>query len=1109
MSAGTLHLSGRYQIGDKIGEGGMGLVYRAWDRLRAEWVAIKWMPVNRHTDALHIALAQEFQTLASLRHPHIISVLDYGFDDEGQAFFTMELLETTNTLVSAGRGQPLAEKLRLIKQVLEALVYLHRRSILHLDLKPSNILVVDGQVKVLDFGLANVKHTSNDAFIGTPGYIAPEVYRGERPTEAADLYAVGVMAYELIVGAFPFRRSSAIEIMRETLGTEPDLSSLLSADASAESENEIETLILSERNRPTVLVNNTVFETVLPPAHVPHVPPTSLVEVMKRLMAKHPSQRYGDASTVIRDLNAVTEQPDTNDSSMIRESFLQAAQFVGRDEEIKRLTHGLDAMLQGKGSFWLIAGESGVGKSRLLDEFKIRALVAGALVVRGGASETGISYHLWRDPLSRLVLSCPLSEADASTLQAVIPNIAQLVNHPVVPLAHVEPEERQRRLLAAILDLLKGQKQPVVLILDDLHWLTPENETILKHVTQNIADLKVMVIGSFRDDEGARIGKAFAYAEIIKLPRLSMEAVVSLSESMIGALAHKPAVIDLLKTQSEGNAFFLVETVRALAEDVGRLDRIGTHELPRTILTGGIRELLQRRLRRLSPQQIPLLHLAAVLGTPLDERVLKAAVPDLPFDRWLFDCAEAALLEVRDQRWHFTHDKLREAMTDGFGDDQRRALHRQAAESIEKIYAESAEHAEILALHWRTAGDAVSEMRYTLPAGENAVRRSDYASALGYFERMNTLLQELKPTDVGRQMAVVKLQIGRVHQYLSDYAEAQRLLDESLHIAESLPDMGLTAQALSAMGRVALAQGEYVKATEVLGRSIDLFRQCGDVRGVAEASVTLGQVGLYQGESDKAERYLQEGLVHFRQINDDFSAAYALEALGNLSAQRGSLDEARAYLEQALSLYRKLNNRNGIAGAIMTLGMVSHFGEDYADAAERYHESLNYFRQVGDRSGISACLNNLGHAMLSMKVYDSAKSHFEDSLTISLELNDQWGAANTLSNLGQLDIERGSYAEASGRFKEAARQAAPINAVPLLLEIAVGMARICVLQGDFAQAAELLALPAVHAAANIDVKSNADAMLEEIKGKMAESAFAALVETPLSLDTLVTRMTAA
>src|SRR5579859_1878126 len=158
-------MAGRYTLEQQLGKGAMGVVYRAFDNLERRYVALKQVEVDPLTMEMnplivspryrHMLLTHEFRTLASLRHPNIVSVIDYGFSAERHPFFVMELLEHPLTIVEAADGCDTQGKVDLLIQLLQALVYLHHHRTLHRDLKPANVLVtVEGQVKVLDFGLA-------------------------------------------------------------------------------------------------------------------------------------------------------------------------------------------------------------------------------------------------------------------------------------------------------------------------------------------------------------------------------------------------------------------------------------------------------------------------------------------------------------------------------------------------------------------------------------------------------------------------------------------------------------------------------------------------------------------------------------------------------------------------------------------------------------------------------------------------------------------------------------------------------------------------------------------------------------------------------------------
>ncbi|MEE9615450.1 MAG: serine/threonine-protein kinase, partial [Anaerolineae bacterium] len=332
----TITIANRYQLHESLGHGAMGIVHRATDRLTGNVVALKQITLaaeklefasrgtDDSTESLRIALVTEFQTLASLRHPHIISVLDYGFDERRQPYFTMDYLPGAQTILEAGEGKSTAEKVELLLQTLEALTYLHRRGILHRDVKPANVLVADGRLRLLDFGLSAAVEEARER-IGTPIYMAPEVIQKGDASEVSDLYTVGVLAYQLFAGQLPFRDSWAV------LTREADSQALMVEDL--------------------------------------------LAQVVIRLLSKSPAERYPDAQSAIAALRKAAGAPPQPEDPTIRDSFLQAARFVGRDTELTQLTDALAEADAGRGSAWLVGGESGVGKTRLLEELRIRALV--------------------------------------------------------------------------------------------------------------------------------------------------------------------------------------------------------------------------------------------------------------------------------------------------------------------------------------------------------------------------------------------------------------------------------------------------------------------------------------------------------------------------------------------------------------------------------------------------------------------------------------------------------------------------------------------------------------------------------------------------------------
>lgn len=1106
----TIALGGRYQIGERLGAGGMGVVYRALDRLTGQAVALKRVSAQCNQPRMgldkRLALAQEFQTLASVRHPNIITVLDYGFDAEQQPFFAMELLEKPQNILAFGARQSQEVRVGLLVQMLQALAYLHRRGILHRDIKPGNVLVVDGQVKVLDFGLSTVQPKS-DLVMGTPAYMAPELLLGEPASEATDLYAVGVMAYELLIGRHPFDTRDLQKLMSDILSAQPDLTDLnnvaqdtlifttnLDATVAADADNapDIEAM-MSHAIEPMIAKDSGLISSEAGASAKP-----SLAKIVQRLLAKSPKVRYSDASAVIRDLNAAVGEPLPLESEAIRESFLQAARFVGREGELGKLVEAMRHALAGQGSLWLVSGESGVGKSRLLDELRIHALVEGALVLRGQAVGLGVPYQMWREPLCRLILATPINDTDAGVLKSIIPEVDQLLGRSITPAPELEPEPAQKRLLAVIMSLFHRQSQPFVVILEDLQAARSESLHLLEQLYQSIANLPLLIVGSYRDDERFELPPTLADAQRLKLNRLDAEHITQLSESMLGAAGLKPQVTELLQRETEGNVFFVIEVVRALAEEAGQLERIGAMTLPAGVFTGGVQRIIQRRLDRVPSVYYAVLELAAVLGRQLDLTLLRSVFPNL--EASLLACADAAVLEVQDDTWRFSHDKLREGVLMGLGAEARVMLHGRAACAIETVYPNSVDRAPVLAYHWHMAGNTAKEAHYAKLAGDQAYRVSAYREAAEYYERALSLTTENLADDAQARHLEAIIGLAKTRTRLSQFETAQQLLEKAHEQAAASGNRSASAEILAEMGRAALYQARYADAAQKLKEGLALSREVDNSYGVASTLATMGRVAFEQGNYAEAIQNYRESLDVSRASGNVWETAYALGGLGVVAASQGALDEARQHMEEALALYKQLGNREGVAGLSLNLSYAMLGQGHFAEAIQRAAESLKVSREIGEQKVIANSLNNMGYIAFVQGAYTEAKSYLEESLQSQQMINDQWSIANTLTNLGHVGNGLGNTAEAKSRFLEALRKAQTIGAEPLILEILAGIAKVHLAEGDSQKALDLIALVLEHPHHNADHQALAEPILADLRHQLSEEAVKTALEKSSTKD---------
>jgi tetratricopeptide (TPR) repeat protein len=1031
------HIGYRYQALNKLGAGGMGIVYTAIDRLTGQTVALKQVTIlsehldfsTKHTVAdnadIRLALAQEFYTLASLRHPNIISVIDYGFDQDRQPYFVIEYLAGAKTILRASADQPFETQLQYLIQLLQALAYLHQRGVVHRDLKPDNILVVDGQVKVLDFGLAispdQVSSGGNEVS-GTLAYMAPELLVNHSPSKASDLYAVGVIAWQMFTGHHPFRIKSVSQLVTDILNEVPD-STQLNVD--------------------------------------PRVS-----DVIVRLLLKNPADRYNDAHEIIQIFAQALGQTERYETEDIRESFLQAAQFVGREAEKSRLLQALSEAIGGNGSVWLVGGESGVGKSRLLDEIRIQALVDGALVLRGQAvAEGGNLYQVWRSPVRRLALNAQLSDLDAGLLKMLVPDIHNLLDRPIPDPPEMTSQALQDRLLSIFEGLFAQTQEPVVVIVEDLHWAGSESLAVFKRLIQTAKSSPILVIGSYRDDETPDLPTGFPGANTLKLGRLGEQDIERLSESMLGAAGKQEAVVHLIQRETEGNVFFVVEVVRALAEEAGELRRVGQETLPDKVFAGGIQNIVRRRLARVAPHARPILDIAAVVGRQVNLGILGHINPEANLEEWLTICHSAAVLDVVENRWRFSHDKLREQLLFELAPERRAHIHQQVAQSYEALYPDNSEYFADLTYHWGQAGNTAKEARYALLSGNYALRNGAYKEAITLLETALAYYQQ--QPDATQQQALIEGGIGEALFGLgrfddaakhltksvelfgypiaqSNFATVSSLIIESgrqlLHRAWPSRFFGKAGEKRETILHVArlydrlsviwyLAQ-ETKPAIPGTIRALNLAEWAGVSAELARNSATMGNmVGILMG-SKYSRGYFRRALEAAQSVDDRSGLGWVHYVTGYHHSGFGEWQAAEKAFAASIETNQAIGSLRTLDDTHLGLAHIHYYQGNFRDTLKYVQAVEAAARARDDANAMIYAMTTRAHALLALGQLDEALAVAEQTFNMNYDFsNDRVTEINGYAALALAHFRAGNYVQAW----EAATTAMPLIAEAQLI----------------------------------------------------------------------------
>ena len=270
-------LGNRYKLVHQVGKGGMALVFEAYDQMLERPVAVKLLREDFLQDAaFRERFRQEAKSAANLTHPNIVTIYDFGFDDNG-LYIVMEFVLGTDlkTKIREKKIFTVEEGIPLILQACAALGYAHRAGIVHCDVKPHNMLVTrDQQLKITDFGIARAlstidPHEKQEVVWGSPQYISPEQSMGSAPTPATDVYSLGVVIYEMFTGRLPFETEDPVELASLRLTTDP-----------------------------------------IPPHQINPEIPLPLEQIILKVLSKEPSRRYRTADQLGRVLLTFGQQPD-------------------------------------------------------------------------------------------------------------------------------------------------------------------------------------------------------------------------------------------------------------------------------------------------------------------------------------------------------------------------------------------------------------------------------------------------------------------------------------------------------------------------------------------------------------------------------------------------------------------------------------------------------------------------------------------------------------------------------------------------------------------------------------------------------------------------------
>ncbi|MCH7971285.1 MAG: protein kinase [Chloroflexi bacterium] len=830
----TSFANGRYSVTRLLGEGGKKKVYLAHDAILDRDVAFAVIKTEGLDEVGRERIRREAQAMGRMgTHPCIMPIYDLG-EEDGNPYMVQPLMsggDVEELIEDADGPLPLEQALQIATQTAQGLVFAHSKGIVHRDLKPGNIwLDEDGAAKIGDFGLAvatdRSRLTVEKMMVGTVNYMPPEQATGGDVTPRADLYSLGAMLYEMCTGRVPFMGDDDIAVISQHVNTPP----------------------------------------VAPSWHNPNIPRT-LDSLIIRLMSKDPDERPQSADEVLVALEAVdlsvTEESDEASTGSL--DSMAGGVFVGRQREMDQLKSIFEDMLSGRGRMAMLVGEPGIGKTRTAQELATYAGMRGARVLWGRSYESGGAPPYW--PWVQVIRSYVASTdpdvlrgqmgSTASVIAEVVADVRE--KFPDLPEAPSidDPESARFRLFDSIATFLKNASgnQPLILMLEDLHWSDKPSLMLLEFVARELANAKIMVVGNYRDVELNRrhplsvtLGDLTRdrLFERILLRGLQKHDVARFIEIAAG-MSPPPALVETVYSQTEGNPLFVTETVRLLIQEgditAGRAAGGGTTSWEIRI-PEGVREVIGRRLDRLSERSNEMLTIAAIIGRQFRFDVLRQLVEDTTENQLLDALDEALSAKIIEElpdavdHYQFNHALMQETLTGELSLTRRVRLHARIAEALEKTYGDEVNrYAAELAYHYSEAEAVLGTeklVHYSVIAGEEAFEANAPLAAVAHFERAAKAISEHSSDRIAarveRGVGLAGLAAARLgSEYQAPWESVARAFGMFVDIGDNESAVSLAARAVYPVAAVSgtasvleraleLAPEDSVESGHILGR---------------------------------------------------------------------------------------------------------------------------------------------------------------------------------------------------------------------------------------------------------------------------------------------------
>jgi class 3 adenylate cyclase/tetratricopeptide (TPR) repeat protein len=751
---------------------------------------------------------------------------------------------------------------------------------------------------------------------------------------------------------------------------------------------------------------------------------------------------------------------------LVAEVHLETTPLVGRAVELRRLNEDLRAVGEGDARLVHIMGEAGVGKSRLVREF--RGLVDDRFeqaTARCASFEVDTPYALLARVLRALLRIAPgVSEAAArESIQRLLETIDASddpLNTELLldvlgygEMSSLDPQSKQRVLVGLMRRLLRrhSQAQPLLLVLEDLHWSDAASTAVFTELLRDARPGACLVVAT------SRPGWSTPWSsDVIDLAALPADGARSLVELAFG----QPVSQELSQTvldRTGGNPFFIEEVVRGLFESDVLLEREGqlTVASGRAVrVPATIQEVVGAHLDRLAPTAKKVLQPAAVCGRTFSADVVRYVIHNGSISGHLAVLEQESLIvpnvEQPEQSYTFRHALIQEVAYQNQLQSQRRTYHGAVGEALEILYPDRLDELiGELAFHYGRSDTTPKALEWLVRAGDRARGLFANQEALGYY---TSALERAEDGDGPLQAGTLLEHIGDIQHLIGRYDEAIN----SLRRARSrIPAPGRVTRARleRKIGTALRIKGGYPEASVAFETALDLLGDWPDVES-AHIRLQIGQLFWRTGRYAEAQEALSRAVATATDQGRDDVLAEGLKQLGNIPLHSGDPKDAVEYFRRSLRIYEQFEDLAGIAAVRMNLGAVYGRMGMWDECLTELEASLRVHQRIGDVWHIGIVYNNIGELHRVRGELQQSISPFEQALRIFQDIGDTSWTATVLTGLGMARVDAGDLEQGRADLIEAESQFSALGRSMYLPDIYRFLAYADLARGDLESASQ-------------------------------------------------------